>query len=343
MALGITNNDGTECYINSSIQCILSIPELKKYMIENYGGIIKWEPGNLQESGQDNMHESGQDNIQVKILALKYFASLVKKMADSTNPNKLINPLHLKALVKLHMGDNSTIFFGQQCAYEFIKKLLDWFGTALQSVNSPTLKNRFGEKITIIKDLFGGKIVNFIGCTNCNNVISDTVNADLLEISSGIDLTQGDQSTVNDVQTAISEYFTCEKVGDFRCSGCGPNGTALKLARVTQAPKYMFVCLKRYTNKLKKIQQQIIINKIISITEFIDPTDSEYTIKKYYDLICDIIHVGSYSGGHYYSIVQDIPTGKWYFQNDLSSKEIETPDGFLDPQNSYLLLYHLRN
>jgi len=317
----ISNNDATECYINSSLQCLFCVPELLNLLCEmEESGVLK----DLKKIKQNDFYEYILlKKLMVIIVNLGYYNqshNCKQLLNDDVDNCPILNPENFKQIVKRSFGDNSNLFTGQQCAFEFIKKVLN-------KINS-FLKKYF--QISTIEKLFGSRKNNISICTHCCNFNRTTEFSEIQSIC--LDLCTN-INKIKNISDLIEKYFKQETVNDWCCYLCKNDG-CLKDFYFETYPIYLLICLKRFNNKLKKNCDPIFIKQNIII-----PQSAKY------ELISIIIHIGkTIRSGHYISIVKK--NNNFYIVNDevitflgnMNDEKLNDQQYVLN--NSYVLLYH---
>lgn len=100
----------------------------------------------------------------------------------------------------------------------------------------------------------------------------------------------------------------------------------------TELPAKLYIQLKRYTDRNKKIED--LVHGTMEITIKPDP-NQEDTVQ--FALEGFILHKGTTTGGHYIAYVKR--EGKWYEANDSSITECSASDAEQESQQAYLLFY----
>uniref|UniRef100_A0A0N4ZN35 ubiquitinyl hydrolase 1 n=1 Tax=Parastrongyloides trichosuri TaxID=131310 RepID=A0A0N4ZN35_PARTI len=161
--------------------------------------------------------------------------------------------------------------------------------------------------------------------------------------------------SIEDVKTlpmAIKNYFQTEKLEDFKCSSCQKSGFVEKKLKLIKIPPVLLIQLNRVSYdasgrnvKVKTAIQYPRVMKSSMINEDLDD-DIEY------ELFAVMIHEGKETHcGHYYDIIKDPSSGKWFKYNDRVVEEVKAP-GYIDEPSSktksdmkgcYALLYKVKN
>ncbi|EAR96319.2 ubiquitin carboxy-terminal hydrolase (macronuclear) [Tetrahymena thermophila SB210] len=318
-ALGVRglHNQSNYCYLNASVQCLLSIPELNSYFLsEEYRRVVK---------------------IQGTRKALKIvpvYADMIK-LYEKTSENNILDMNLLKKVIK-----KPFIPHEQHDAQEFIRYILseiqDELNPILPSKNPTQFKDseeayqyylRFQN--SIIDYIFSGQLSSNVNCSKCG-YISRTYDP-FLDLSLGMD------SKTTSVQDCLNKFFSEEILSDdYKCEKCNQNNKAKKQVLISKTPYILTLHLKRFKIYPKKRK----------ITDFIKYPIQNLSIKQYvknsstsggyyYNLIGIIVHSGSQDSGHYISYVKR--ENRWFCCDDGKYQEVS--EKTVIKQEVYLLFY----
>ncbi|SCU95971.1 LAFA_0G03488g1_1 [Lachancea sp. 'fantastica'] len=173
------SNLGNSCYMNSALQCLVHIPELRDYFL--YGNV----------EHEINTHNPLGYSGQIA----RNFASLIKSLFDEQHPNLTT---FLPRAFKSTLGHHNSMFSGylQQDSQEFLSFLLDGLHEDLNrivdkpfvekpelspndDVNDEKLISRLAKETkdkhklrndSVINDLFTGMYKSTLTCPACNKV-----------------------------------------------------------------------------------------------------------------------------------------------------------------------------
>lgn len=160
---------------------------------------------------------------------------------------------------------------------------------------------------------------------------------------------------IEDVKTlpmAINKYFSTEKLEDFKCSGCLNSGHVEKQIKITKFPPVLLIQLNRVSydscGRNVKIKTPIEYPRIIKSSMINNELKEEIE----YELFAVMIHEGKETHcGHYYDIIKDPSSEKWFRYNDRIVEEVKTPGYVNEPtgkikpdmKGCYALLYKTKN
>ena len=322
-------NNRNNCYINSSLQLLTRINELKN-------GILNY---------QDN--EINKDN-DTKGQLLVEFKKIINKIENSKNDNLLINPENLKYI----MGNINQIYYmnSLEDSNEFISNFIS--GLFNETANKAKIKDikklnindkfdkiaydKFYKRFYINKgysfliDIFYGiyKSINY--CKACKQTISikfNTYNMFELPIYK---LAKINKNKTLDLKEILKEY-RAEKKLIYECDNCqNVNELYTKLFLYT-LPKYLILSF------IRNVDGEYFYNNILYDEKLDIKTD--YDNKTYnYSLECVIEHSGGVNSGHYTALCKDKKSNKWYRFNDSYCDRYNYS---FQSKNALLLLYKL--
>ena len=317
-------NLGNTCYMNSVLQCLSSIQELREYYLDQE--FIK--------------HLTTED---VKALSIEYY-----KLTNTiwNNENGYLSPaqLHRVIMILSMKYGNGEFKLGQQCdAHEFLNFLLDQIHNTIKKEVTANIKgvirnekdkmaleamkcwkNYYEKEYSQIVKLFSGQYCSMVTSSDNKFVTSycfDPFNTLQLEIPSGNNIS---------IYDCFDRFTSNEKLTDYK----EDNNTYYRKITIFNLPKYLVISFKRFKTNNK-------------ITSFIDYPINNLDLTKYYDgysknkykynlrAICN--HEGCIGGGHYFAYVRH--NSHWYNMNDRSVSEI--PESKIITPASYILFYEM--
>ena len=318
-------NDSNNCYLNSSLQLLTRIKELKEEVF--------------------NFNEHYEDNDTQGRLIIE-FRSLLQQIEDSKDKELTLNPGRLKRVMgnvdekyKSNYQEDSNEFIAN-----FISALLSETGNRDKKVKKLNIVNESEKRPyenlykkfyqrkgdSFVLDLFYGILKVTKKCQKCDNINSIKFNVfNMLELPLN-NITKKNNEDLNLDQLLTN--FIEEKKYEETCNNCNSDEVYSKTAIYT-LPKYLIISFGRifdgnyYSDNIK-------YKKNIKIkSEF----NQEYF---FYNLECVIEHSGGLGGGHYTSL---IPTDKnndnWIRYSDSYCSG--NSYGF-ESRNAIILLYKLK-
>ncbi|CAD8085643.1 unnamed protein product [Paramecium sonneborni] len=298
------------CYMNSALQCLLSIKELSNSL--------------LRQQKQQNKKFT---------MAYQDFLKVVQNSisGSSISVEKLQN-----------MCLNKFKYSQQQDAHEFLLYLLSEIQEELvgkkkyekeEFANAQEAWDVYKSRNPdIITDLFAGQIASKSHCQKCK------------EISEGFDpildlnLPLSKQYVPRELKLydCLQNYFKEEQINDsWKCDKCQfVNKSVLRKIQITQTPKYLILHLKRFTQlpKSQKITDEVTYPEMLDIKQFC-AEDVQYTK---YSLKSVISHIGQLNGGHYISYSQR--QNQWFhFDDSIVTKDKNNLH--LSDKGAYIIVY----
>ncbi|CAD5212318.1 unnamed protein product [Bursaphelenchus xylophilus] len=142
----------------------------------------------------------------------------------------------------------------------------------------------------------------------------------------------------NTLQKALDGYFTPEELSDFKCSKCGKSGGTTRANETAKLPPVLLLQLNRYTydqyGRNKKIGSAIQYPRELYSTDLRYCTEDEEQQPIKYNLSAVMIHEGASANcGHYYDLIKDPNTDKWFIYNDKEVSQTKIP-GFNPEKNA---------
>jgi len=300
-------NNGNNCYLNSSLQLLTRINELKE-------GILNY---------QDN--EIKKDNDTKGQLFVE-FKKMVKQIENPKNDNLLINPGKLKHI----MGNINEIYNrnSQEDSNEFISNFIS--GLFKETINKDNSKfvqkldinnemdknayENFYKRFYIKKgysfliDIFYGifKTINY--CKACDHTISIKFNAyNMFELPL-YKLAKKYKNKTLDLKEILKEYRELKPL-KYECDICKNNSKVYTKIFLYTLPKYLILSF------IRNVDNEYYYNNI-KYEETLDIKNDYDNNIYYYSLECVIEHLGEANHGHYTALCKDKNNNKFYRFND---------------------------
>ena len=216
------------------------------------------------------------------------------------NNNKVLNPVKIKDLISLYQ--KNFIGFNQNDSSEFLIYLLDF----INDNTDKKLNNCIGIQINIdIK-------CKRMACLKSNNHFENEKFL-FLDLNDNLDNSYR-QYKSNEILKDDNEYS---------CEHCNKKSIARRKTQINKWPKDLIIILKRFDNKLRKLNNDI---------------DIPFNWRHNYELKGFILHSGGLSSGHY--VYYGEKDSNWYLFNDSSINIINNIKEIL--KKSYILHYKLK-
>ena len=306
-------NNFNDCYLNSSLQLLTRIKDLKNCVF-NY----------------EKKYQINEDNDTEGKLFIEFKKILIQ--IDKSKDNRLvIDPKPLKNV----MGKIDEKYYedDQEDANEFLSNFID--GLRLETlyklkeaeikelknlkINDKLIKsaydnffNRFYIKrgYSFLIDIFYGILQSQIHCKACNEKTIKFNPYNMLELPI-IQLAKKYKNKSLELTMILNE-FKVEKKYESKCSNCNSSRNVYTRTLLYTFPKYLIISLGRSVDN-SYINNNIIYDKNLELI-------SDYDNKKYnYNLECVLEHSGGANSGHYWALCpKDQNYNVWYRFSDSS-------------------------
>jgi ubiquitin C-terminal hydrolase len=361
-------NNGTDCYMNSVLQVLLTEYELINHLYKNREKILLTNNLNYKLDNNDNLLKNKRELEEMKLLIginlLKYITIILYKIYNDidlhdeqdnillVNNNSLfiennkIIPYEIdmkifKKIIINYFGDNFSKFSGQKDSHEFLNKLLYYLNIGLKHIN---LYYDYFNKLTIIDYIYSGNISTKIKSIECNHSSNKNTHYDYFELNIPINLDVHKENPLpnnTDIQIYIDEYFKKEKLfneNKWKCEKCNKYCNAIINTFIGKTPETLIILLKRFDNNGTKIKKSVLIKKNINII-------NSNTLKINYTLQSCIMHIGNtLLSGHYITLAKYF-NNEWFICDDnriKKQKNFDINNGF-NSSNVYILFYKKNN
>jgi ubiquitin C-terminal hydrolase len=293
-------NIGATCYINTAIQCLSHCLDFlhfilsKKYAVNNQNTMIEhlrhvlvelwlnnhnYSPNKLIESINTHLIIDAYEQNDINEFIILFLDYLNKEIAYKYKPSK-------KELV------TSNRYTKSQYDMQRFKMDISWY-------------EKTGGEYSKLIDLFHGQSITQVVCGHCNHITHN------YEVYSNMMLPLTEST--NSLEECMDLYFHDETLNDtieWKCDECKQKSKSIKSLKLWRNPNILIISLKRFTYDMKKN------NKLISIPEYLSLDKYTLTNDQYkYRLVSVACHIGSFFGGHYYSICRH-PDNNWYMYDD---------------------------
>jgi len=286
------SNQGATCYLNSLLQTLYMTPEFKTAL---YNWLYSAEDG---------------DSAACIPYQLQKLFGLLQSGLSAVQETKNLT---------LSFGWEATDAFRQHDVQELLRKLFEAMEITFKHGNLQDTK------ATPVNTLYEGTLKDYIKCTeqpNHERVRFDPFMDILLSIRN-----------VNSLEEALDLYTEAEILdgeNQWFCERCDKKVRADKGLRLNTAPLFLTLQLKRFDFDYQTWQRVKLNNRVtfpmeIDIKKWLTE-DSPNQNHSQFELFSVLIHQGGAQGGHYYAMIKDIKTGKWFKFNDASVMEIEAKD-----------------
>ena len=316
-------NIGLNCYMNSLIQCLFNIEELREYFL----------------------NELKEGKINKKQHPISYhFAKTMRSLLYSKK--EFIIPKKFKEVI----GKSNPLFKKDNPAdaTDLFRILIDLFISELKTDNKEEDEkgeynsNNKSEVLKYIQKEMNENIIykNFSVFTLITYICQSKSHGGAITYSytNESSITFNLENIIKSNKSSIITLNNCFryiqkeiKNNEFSCYKCNTISKGTSYERILIAPQILIIVLNR--GKGKKIENEVIIDKTLDISDFIDEKSSENKI--YYQLIASCNHLGDSSpSGHYTSTC--LYNNSFYLFND---KNYEMFDHYVYAGEPYILFY----
>lgn len=318
-------NLGKNCYMNSCLQSLLSIKELRDYLLNDF-----------------EIEKISKNKI-IGLFLLGFYHFILDIYTSDNNNNYYCASIFDIILTQLSELKDEDYKEDELLYYLFKKINNDLMSATTFEINSNSINSSTanGEKYwnNFIKynkskfvDLFYGQLRSIKSCPNCDFKLVFYTTFWILTLPI-IDKKENEKVLLTE---CIKNFQTIEKKGSDKnqiyCKKCSKNVNPLIKKDFDHMPKILVIVLKRfYRNYSKRTFVEFPLNNLeINIRK--------NKAKYYYNLISVINHIGSKFYGHYTSICKY--DSKWYNFDDHIVKEIDCQN--INSAFAYILFYKLK-
>ena len=170
---------------------------------------------------------------------------------------------------------------------------------------------------------------NEMNKNNINLILNHSSYKNFIETTNG----NIEKISIND---CLKLFTRKEELNDIFCEKCNKKTLFTKSLDIERIPKYLVIVLKRFKYTLMHMDK---IEYLINFpTEHLNLKDytSQKKLTQNYDLYGIINHIGTITGGHYYSIIK--PKNTWMRFDDSYVYENESN---VETNNAYVLIYQM--
>lgn len=268
-------NFGNTCYVNTTIQCIFSLPCFKlSKPISELGCAFKrlrarYKTGHVSV---DDMHDFLKMckselclNLDVQNDMQEFYLILVNKLIEKEGRDASENI----ALAEAHLKTCSV-------HERFLAKCrVAWWRD---------LKSTWSSMIPVLN----GQVVSQTKCPLCGYIVHNP------ELFMNIDV-----DLCSDLIDAIKKFYSLDIVEDWKCDKCQVTCGAGRILKITNFPKILVITLKRFDDMGNKKKDHVRIPRVLTMPEDTHVFENPQT----YKLRAMGCHQGCQYGGHYYAAI----------------------------------------
>lgn len=334
MVCGIINY-GATCYLNTTIQGLLSNTLFTKYIVEF--------------------------DSECKSPLFTVFQMFVKRMKEaSTQKGVYIDPKELLAVIHRSMGNmievntQNDITEFLMCFIEKLKESicvslnipplvsyletagcnLDKYNVLKHKIDYAWLKSHEKEYSPLC-DLMYGQTISQIECGNCRKIHHnyEVFNCLLLSIPEF-------QNAVVNLDSCLDNHFKdhvinglSEKSDKWVCDKCKSSTESIQSSKLWRIPDVFTIAFKRFDAQLNKNRTPVKVPDVLDMSQWTLSREK----KNVFSLKAIGVHIGSFHGGHYYAVIQD--TNQWLKVDDETVGILPSHDFQTVACNGYIYFY----
>ena len=339
------NNVGSTCFMNATLQCLIHIPELSLYFLNEYPkdrNVLKNKNfyirtrGNLSDAYYNVVN--GVDIISKEKAYYTYFNSYSPK-----NFKQVLGSYNLQFSRYEANDSKDLILYLLQTFHEE----LNYFGdkTVPSNFRPPYNTLRFETynyfnctynltNFSKISLLFYGTYENIITCYECNTNFFSYQKFEYISFS-----TYKYRNNTFDIMKGFEDFESKQKlIGDnkYFCNKCRRLVNAEIFSKIIDLPKYLILNIDYGKNKINDVRY-LKFDFEIDLKPFLSFYNGQ---KTKYKLVAVCTHMG-YSGasGHYIAYCLNKINGNWYNFNDSSCRKCHNYEVYNN--SPYLLIYEI--
>ncbi|XP_027205772.1 ubiquitin carboxyl-terminal hydrolase 2-like [Dermatophagoides pteronyssinus] len=307
-------NLGNTCYVNSTLQALYGSNKLRQYLLSIQSSSTSPTTGRIQLSLSRLFHQMNQKGQKALPTTNRY---------DVIKPDEFIREFRS---IKPQFVRNE-----QHDAQEFLTILLECIHQEDNKIQkNETTKQNFEPKNakeawqyhlnhvdnSFYSRLFVGQAESSLECSICQHSSVSWSSFWQLNLhlkndndNNDDDHKQPQQSSLS-IEQCIQEYMAWETLTDAAfCENCQRRQPSRKRLTICRAPHYLIVHLKRFTHTGSKINRKVIINQTLEICG------------KKYDIYSCILHRGTETTGHYFTLFRPYYNSWLLFDDDQISND----------------------
>ncbi len=194
------------------------------------------------------------------------------------------------------------------------------------------MKNVFRKKYNSFIFNLKNITINYIVCSNCNNLIINYENNTILSLP-----------VCDTLYDSFTNFTKVEEVYNYNCSACKSEQKVFKNCKIWKPPMLLFLQLKRFkqlpNGRILKDNSFVDIPLEFDITDFYDTSMINVSKFNKYKLKGFVNHHGTLNGGHYTSDCSCINDDTWFHFDDESVSKYD--GNRINISSAYILMYEM--
>ena len=337
------NNVGSTCFMNATLQCLIHIPELSLYFLNEYPkdrNVLKNKnfyirtKGNLSDAyydvvkGVDLKSKEVTNYSYYNSYSPKYFKQILGKynMQFSRYEANDSKDLTLYLLQTFHEELN---YFGDKIVPNNFRPPNNTLRVETYNFFTCSYNLTNFSKISV---LFYGTYENIITCYECNTNFFSYQKFEYISFS-----TYKYRNSTFDIMKGFEDFESKQKlIGDnkYFCNKCQRLVNAEIFSKIIDLPKYLILNIDYGKNKINDVRE-LRFDFEIDLKEFLSFYNGQ---KTKYKLVAVCTHMGySEASGHYIAYCLNKSNGNWYNFNDSSCRKCDKYEVYNN--SPYLLIY----
>lgn len=337
-------NIGNTCYLNSALQTLMHIDELKKIFLKT-----------------EKLKLENPDFFQGK--DMRFYDCIKAIYKGYWEDDCLIRPIGLVRYLDQHsyfpMGEQSDSTEVLTCLIQKIHEIIcvpkdkseDHATSDLDLLSIKEWNRHLESKYSQLVNMFWGQYYIKITCEECGTKVKKFETFHYMPITVVSDSDEDPSSPIN-----LDQLFTnfrtkkyLDQDNKYNCETCKKKvDLASTESSIWKLPNYLIIQMKPYYER--KVSGRNIVqkaNRMISYPEVFDPHQilspkneavySRGNLK--YSLHSGIFHYGGMMGGHYNCFCWNKETKQWFMFDDADKQPIDNP--ILENKHIYQLVYKL--
>ena len=329
-------NIGNTCYMNSAIQCLSHIPELRNYFLTG-------------------CHTNTLKEMSEEFDLTNEWHRLLYKLCQDKN-SLIINPIDFVKSFLITCQKKNIQFsgFNQNDVEDFLNQFLDFIHNSISTniitningtINTTedqlavdaakSWNNYFKNSYSHIINIMYSQLLCTITCPSCNHTCINYEPFMTLSLSIPSRMVQRTDITLYEL---FDSYIAEEELdGDnqWKCESCKKNVNCRKKLTFWDLSQVIIVVIKKYT-MTHKLSLNIDYPLTLDLNKYcINYMERNLT----YDLIGSCIHTGGLGGGHYHAICKKYD--EWYRYNDDIVSKLD--HAAIKNRDAYCLIYRRTN